>query len=246
MAIRILALGDPHLSFRENGEEYKPMDVFGSRWHDHSCRIRDKWCQIVRPEDVVLMPGDISWAMTLEEAAPDLDFLAKLPGRKIITKGNHELWWDTISKVRKVLPAGIMAVQNDHILLENGVAICGTRGWQCPDGAFASDQDEKIFAREVGRLELSLRSVPQEVPHKIVMLHFPPTNVRQEMSPFVELMLDYGVEICVYGHLHDQFQSGSALQGRRWGMTFHLVSADYLQFAPKCIYNEDTDSVGEF
>ena len=78
------------------------------------------------------------------------------------------------------------------------------------------------------------------------MLHFPPTNVRQEISPFVELMLDYGVEICVYGHLHDQFQSGSALQGRRWGMTFHLVSADYLQFAPKCIYNEDTDSAGEF
>ena len=215
------------------------MDIFGSRWHEHSCQIQEKWCRNVHMDDVVLMPGDISWAMSLEEAAPDLAFLAELPGRKIITKGNHELWWDTISKVRSVLPPGIMAIQNDYILLENGVAICGTRGWQCPEGAFNSEHDEKIFSREVGRLALSLSSVPKNVQHKIVMLHFPPTNVRQEMSPFVQLMLDYGVETCVYGHLHDPSQANSALDEHKWGLNFYLVSADYLQFEPKCIYNED-------
>ena len=214
------------------------MDIFGSRWHAHSCQIEDNWRRLVRPEDVVLMPGDISWAMSLEEAAPDLAFLAGLPGRKIITKGNHELWWDTISKVRSALPPGMMAIQNDHILLENGVAVCGTRGWPCPEGEFASEQDAKIFAREVGRLELSLKSVTENVRHKIVMLHFPPTNVRQELSPFVELMLAYGVKTCVYGHLHDQNQGG-LLDEEKWGLNFHLVSADYLQFAPKCIYNEE-------
>lgn len=239
-----MALGDSHLSFRESGEEYKPMDVFGSRWHDHSGQIQEKWSRLVASEDVVLMPGDISWAMSLDEAGPDLAFLAELPGRKILTKGNHELWWDTISKVRNALPAGIMAIQNDHILLENGVAICGTRGWQCPENGFISEHDEKIFHREVGRLELSLRSVPKGVNHKIVMLHFPPTNVRQEMSPFVELMLDYGVATCVYGHLHDQSFKNGILDEHKWGMNFYLVSADYLQFEPKCIYNGEAAEGG--
>lgn len=234
-------MGDPHLSFNEAGEEYKPMDIFGSRWQSHSCQIREKWCQLVAEEDVVLLPGDISWAMSLEEAVPDLAFLAELPGRKIITKGNHELWWDTISKVRRILPDSILAIQNDHILLEDGTAVCGTRGWQCPDGEFASEHDEKIFHREVGRLELSLRSVPPEAKRKIVMLHFPPTNVWEDRSPFVELMIQYGVEVCVYGHLHDQSPGKSALAEEKWGIKFYLVSADYLQFEPKCIYNREAE-----
>lgn len=199
--MKLFALADPHLSFNSAGEEYKPMGIFGDSWLNHGEKIRTNWLDVVQDDDVVLLPGDISWAMTLEEVQPDLDFLAKLPGRKIISKGNHDLWWDSLSKVKKILPEGFAIIQNNSFVFGN-VAVCGTRGWQCPEGAFADAHDEKIFQRELGRLKLSLDSVPKEVRHKIVMLHYPPVNGRQERSAFVELMLQYGVELCLYGHLH--------------------------------------------
>ena len=232
--MKLFALADPHLSFNSAGEEYKPMGIFGDSWLNHGEKIRANWLDVVQDDDVVLLPGDISWAMTLEEVQPDLNFLAKLPGRKIISKGNHDLWWDSLSKVKKILPEGFAIIQNNSFVFGN-VAVCGTRGWQCPEGTFADAHDEKIFQRELGRLKLSLDSVPKEVRHKIVMLHYPPVNGRQERSAFVELMLQYGVELCLYGHLHS-YAIQNALEGVHWGMEFQLVSADYLGFRPREIW----------
>ena len=237
--MKLFALGDPHLSFDKEGNEYKPMGIFGDGWQNHGEKIRTHWCSVVSEEDVVLMPGDISWAMTLEEFAPDLAFLSELPGRKIIVKGNHDLWWDSLSKIRKILPAEFDVLQNNCFVFGD-TAVCGTRGWMCPDTLedgttrFSDPHDEKIFQRELGRLKLSLDSVPEHVQHKIVMFHYPPVNGKLEKSALVDMMQQYGVEICLYGHLHS-YAMHNSLNGEHWGIDFHLVSADYLGFMPKLI-----------
>ena len=237
--MKLFALGDPHLSFDAEGNEYKPMGIFGDGWQNHGEKIRMHWLELVQEDDVVLLPGDISWAMTLEEFQPDLDFLATLPGRKIIAKGNHDLWWDSLSKIRKILPPSFDVLQNNSFVFGD-TAVCGTRGWMCPDTAedgipvFSDPHDEKIFQRELGRLKLSLDSIPKSVTHKIVMLHYPPVNGKFEKSALVELMEQYGVEQCIYGHLHS-YAIQNALHGEHWGIQFQLVSADALQFTPKLI-----------
>ena len=231
--MKLFALADPHLSFDENGEEYKSMGIFSNRWLNHGEKIRQNWLKKVTAEDVVLLPGDISWAMTLEAFQPDLAFLAALPGKKIISKGNHDLWLDSLRKIKKILPAGVSILQNNSYVFGN-VAICGTRGWICPEGQFQDEHDTKIFKRELIRLKLSLDTVPPNVGEKIVVLHYPPVNGKHEKSAFVELMEQYGVSRCLYGHLHS-FAWRNALQGEHWGIQFQLVSADYLGFAPKFI-----------
>ena len=232
--MKLFALGDPHLSFDAAGKEYKPMGIFGDSWQDHGEKIRRHWLAQVTDADVVLLPGDISWAMTLEEVKPDLAFLAALPGQKIIAKGNHDLWWDSLSKIRTVLPEGFAVLQNNSFVFGD-VAVCGTRGWICPDGGFADAHDEKIFQRELGRLKLSLDSVPSQAAHKIVMLHYPPVNGKQEKSALVALMEQHGVELCLYGHLHS-YALQNAFEGMHWGIDFQLVSADYLGFSHKLIW----------
>ena len=238
--MKLFALGDPHLSFDKDGIEYKPMGIFGDGWQNHGHKIRERWLELVSPDDVVLLPGDISWAMTLEEFQPDLDFLATLPGRKIIAKGNHDLWWDSLSKIRKILPPDFDVLQNNSFVFGD-VAVCGTRGWMCPDTAedgtqvFSDPHDEKIYQRELGRLKLSLDSIPKHITHKIVMLHYPPVNGKFDKSALVEIMEQYGVEICIYGHLHS-YAIQNAIRGQHWGIQFQLVSADALQFTPKLIY----------
>lgn len=241
--MKLFALGDPHLSFDKDGNEYKPMGIFGDTWQNHGEKIRMHWLSLISEEDVVLLPGDISWAMTLEEFQPDLEFLASLPGRKIIAKGNHDLWWDSLSKIRKILPEGFDVLQNNSFVFGD-TAVCGTRGWMCPETAedgtpiFSDPHDEKIFQRELGRLKLSLDSVPKHIPNKIVMLHYPPVNGKLEKSALVELMEQYGVDTCLYGHLHS-YAMHNSLNGEHWGIQFQLVSADYLGFMPKLICEID-------
>lgn len=233
--MRIFALGDPHLSFNEQGEIYKTMGIFGENWQDHHVKIKQNWERQVKAEDVVLVPGDLSWALKLEDAQYDLEFLAELPGRKILVKGNHDLWWQGIGKVRKVLPISMEAIQNDHILLPNGIAICGTRGWTCPDERNFTVQDSKIYERELGRLRLSLESISHKDCVIIVMLHYPPTNGKHEISGFIEILKEFGVKQCVYAHLHSDSIKG-ALPEEKWGINFYLVSADAVGFTPKLIY----------
>ena len=227
--MRIFALGDLHLSFSCE----KPMDIFGPNWEGHAARIEAAWKETVKKEDLVLIPGDISWAMHMREALPDLAFIADLPGRKIILRGNHDYWWSSLSKVRDSLAPGIYALQNDCIPIA-GWAIVGTRGWVCPGSAlFDPARDQKLYDRECIRLELSLKAAPPQMP-KLCMLHYPPFNEKRQPSGFTALLEAYGVEQVVYGHLHGK-SCKNAFEGQRNGITYTLCSADHLGFSPKCI-----------
>lgn len=224
--MHIFALGDPHLSFASD----KPMDIFGDLWINHAETIRQSWTKTVAQEDWVLIPGDISWAMNLAEAKSDLDFLGELPGQKILIRGNHDYWWSTISKVRKILPAGMHAIQNDSVRIGD-IAVCGTRGWEPPGSYHFTEHDQQIYEREVHRLELSLQAADPKAEERWVMLHYPPTSEKRETSGFLEVMKRYDVTVCIYGHLHGDGHK-NALQGEFDGIHFYLTACDYLGFQP--------------
>jgi len=219
------ALSDLHLGFAVD----KPMERFGEQWRDHHEQIANNWRRVVRPDDVVLAPGDISWAMKPEQAKPDLDFLAALPGRKVLVRGNHDYWWQTLARVRALLPPGCFAIQNDHLAFD-GIAICGARGWNIPlPGETLSEEDRKLFLRERRRLELSLQSVPDGL-RKVAMLHFPP-GYRDGGENFRDLLQQFGVEVCVFGHLHGE-DHRFALQGEFDGVRYVFCAADAVDFTP--------------
>lgn len=218
------------------GGQDKPMDIFGAAWKDHPRKIRDAWLRLVAEDDVVLVPGDISWAMTLEEAAEDLAYLGSLPGRIVMIRGNHDYWWSGIGKVRRALPANVFAIQNDHVRLTEEWAVCGTRGWVVPGGSgWDEERDGPVYAREQLRLEMSLESAVKAGAGRIIaMLHFPPVNERHEPSGFTRLLERYPVVHCVYGHLHGAAQRG-ALTGTRGGVKYHLAACDAIGFRPLLI-----------
>ncbi len=225
----MFAIADPHLS-RVNP---KPMDIFGENWEGHPEAFFSGWREVVGPKDLVIVPGDISWAMRLEEALPDLRDLAALPGIKVLLRGNHDYWWPSISKLRRALPAGMHALQNDAIVI-GGVAVAGTRGWITPGDREFTEQDQKIYRREVERLRLSLKHLEgQTFDRLIIALHYPPTGPAGEPTGFTELIEQYRPDAVVYGHLH-------GADARRlihtWeGIPLHLVAADFLRFRPKQI-----------
>ena len=227
--MQIYAIADLHLSLTSE----KPMDVFGEAWRGHAEKLERNWRERVTQDDLVLIPGDISWAMQLSAALPDLSFIGNLPGKKILLKGNHDYWWSAIGRVRASLPAGMRALQNDSIV-EDDVGICGSRGWLCPGSNNFSAEDQKIYLRELDRLSLSLNSLPT-VSTKIAMLHFPPFVDRDRGSGFTERLEAAGVQIAVYGHLHGE-ANRYAFEGERNGVYYHCVAADKLDFSPKLIY----------
>jgi predicted phosphohydrolase len=234
MSISIFAIGDLHLS----GAKDKPMDVFGEHWTNHWNKIREDWeKRIVSEEDIVLIPGDISWAMKLQDAVIDLDCIGSLPGRKVMIKGNHDYWWASISKVRSVMHPSIHVLQNDSINL-SGYTFCGTRGWVNPTIKDFTEQDAKIFRREVQRLKLSLESAVEhnkEDGNKlIVLLHYPPFDDRGQPTEMVDIIGQYKPAHVVYGHLHDE-GTRFAFEGLYEGTKYHLVSCDYLNFHLKKI-----------
>ena len=192
--MRVFAIGDLHLP----GSQGKPMDVFGAHWERHFEKICEDWRARVLPEDVVLLPGDLSWAMTLEEAAQDIAAICALPGQKLLLRGNHDYWWSSLTRVRALLPEGNYALQNDARVLQ-GIAFAGTRGWTIATPA-SSAQDLKIYRREVLRLELSLQDAARKGPGLpiVAMLHYPPFNERQEDSEFTQLLERYGVPVFLF------------------------------------------------
>lgn len=198
--MKIFAIGDLHLS--TNVE--KPMDIFGPGWENHFERICNDWNEKVSENDLVLIPGDISWGMYLEEAQADLDLIASLKGKKIITRGNHDYWWKSITAVRSALKPNLYALQNDAIRFD-GVVVCGTRGWTVPEKDFKNEEDEKIYKRELIRLELGLQALEKlyvEGDKRIVMIHYPPFNAKMLPSDFTRLCEKYKIDYVVYGHLH--------------------------------------------
>jgi hypothetical protein len=227
--MQIYAIADLHLSLTSE----KPMDVFGEAWRDHTEKLERNWRARVSEDDLVLIPGDISWAMQLQAALPDLSFIGSLPGKKILLKGNHDYWWSAIGRVRAALPEGMRALQNDAIV-EGSIGICGSRGWLCPGSVNFSQEDQKIYLRELDRLSLSLQSLP-EVEIKIAMLHFPPFLEKDRASGVTERLERAGVNIAVYGHLHGE-ANRNAFEGEKNGVFYHCVAADKLNFMPKLIY----------
>lgn len=224
----IYVIGDLHLS---HGQD-KPMDLFGDQWENHPKKIMENWNRVVEPADLVIVAGDISWAMQLQEAASDFGWLESLTGTKLLIKGNHDYWWTTISKVRAALPPSIKALQNDHYRWGE-YAICGTRGWICPgEEGFTNEDDQKIYLREVQRLRLSLESALNAGLKKIIaVLHFPPFNRTNQPSDFTALLEEHRVEICAFGHIHDVGRD-YIFQGLHEGVNYRFAAADGINFTP--------------
>lgn len=227
----IFAIGDLHLP----GGDKKPMDVFGAHWENHFERIAEDWRARVKDEDIVLIPGDISWAMQLAPALEDLKRIAQLPGKILILRGNHDYWWSSLTQLRSNLPENMLAVQNDAFDCGE-VVVCGTRGWTIPCTANATSQDEKLYRREAMRLEMSLSAAKNMAQGRsiIAMMHYPPLLPENAKTgtAFTELLSAYGVARCVYGHLHGpSVQRG--YRGMYEGVRYDLVSCDALGFKLK-------------
>lgn len=226
--MRLYAIGDLHLP----GGQEKPMDVFGEHWEGHFERIAADWRNRVTEDDVVLIPGDTSWAMQLADATEDLQAIGELPGQKILIKGNHDYWWGGIGQVRRALPEGMMAIQHDAVDLGD-VIVTGTRGWAWPtEETPLSQEDERIFNRELIRLELALNAAVKIAGDRpiVLMLHYPPLYQADRDTPFTRVIEKYPVQTVVYGHLH-----GAGLRagftGTWNGIQYQLVSCDGLDFA---------------
>lgn len=226
----LYTLADLHLS---HGVQ-KPMDIFGGRWQGYMEKIEKNWRAVVTPDDTIVIGGDISWGISFQEAQADFLFLNDLPGRKIILKGNHDLWWDTIRKMNRFLEENeienIFWLHNNCYFYED-VALCGTRGWFYEED-FKESHDQKIFNRELMRLEASLKAAMAENPREIYcFLHYPPLYIKFRCDEIISLMKKYGVTKCIYGHLHSD-SLRYAIEGEYEGINFQLVSGDHVNFAP--------------
>lgn len=244
----VWVISDFHLSLSapfvpgEPPRLYKPMSAFGAKWYDHVQRLYDNCRRLVAAEDTLFVLGDLSWAMRLAEAEHDFAFLGGLPGRIWLSKGNHDFWWETKRKSELALPPNVRLLQHEACRTE-GVAAAAVRGWYCPGSQNFDAEAAKIYRRECLRLEMALGQMARlaaeaeadgESLLRVALLHFPPFNDQFAYNEMIELMQQYHVERCYYGHLHG-YKSKAALQGERWGIKFALVSTDYLAHTPKLI-----------
>ncbi len=226
----VYAISDLHLSFNTD----KSMDVFPG-WYDYTNKIKQNWESTVKNEDFVVIPGDISWAMRLNEAKKDFEFINNLPGKKILIKGNHDYWWSTSKKINDFLQENnfntISIIFNSAIKADN-ICICGTRGWM-----YNSDEpeDEKILNREVERLRRSLDSAKAFENETVVFLHYPPVYNFQESEEIINLLIERNIKKCYYGHIHGSGAKKGIIEGKYKGIDFKLVSCDYINFKPLLI-----------
>ena len=226
---RLFALADLHLSL--GGD--KPTDVSGPLWSDHTRRMAEAWDARVGSDDTVLLPGDLSWARNLEEARPDLEWIGARPGRKVLLRGNHDGWWSSLAAVRRALPPCCEPLQNNALEAE-GWVIVGARGWTAPEDPAAGPADAAVFARELGRLRLSIADADRRfgrLTARLAMLHFPPWLAGRAPTAVVPILAEAGVRACVYGHLHGD-DHRLAVRGMRDGIEFHFVAADAVGFTP--------------
>lgn len=229
--MRVYAIADLHLATVTP----KPMTVFGPNWAGHPQAIFDQWRELVRPQDLVLLPGDLSWAMRLPDAMTDLAPVAALPGTKVLLRGNHDYWWPTAAKLRAALPPGMLAVVNDAVRVEN-VVVCGSRGWLTPGHDPLSDDNTRLLTREAERLSLSVkaaRALRQPGDHLILMLHYPPATPPYPANPITRVIDDACPDLIVYGHLHGVPVERSMRHVS--GVPAHLVAADGLKFRPRLL-----------
>ena len=254
--MKVFAIGDLHLS---GNPPTKPMDIFGPHWNDHWARIKEHWNTNVSDEDIVFLVGDMSWALRLEEAAYDLQEIASLPGKKYMIRGNHDYWWASANKMHNLMGDAITFIQGhgtaELIQTEEGprlIAFGGTRAYLCPgDSHFSPETDQSIYDRELMRTEAALQEMDKATAYlsstsdlsidienipvtKLLLLHYPPFNESNAPSGFTDLLEQYKVDICIFGHLHDQI-SFNRIPKEFSTTKLELVSADYLDFKLKQI-----------
>ena len=247
--MKVFAIGDLHLS---GNPPTKPMDIFGPHWDNHWSRIKEHWANNVTEDDIVFLVGDMSWALRLDEAACDLQEIASMPGKKYMIRGNHDYWWASANKMRNLMGDAITFLQGhgtaELIQTEEGpriIAFGGTRAYLCPgDSHFSPETDQSIYERELMRTEAALQEMDNAVETlidihnipvtKLLLLHYPPFNESNAPSGFTDLMEQYKVDTCIFGHLHDQISFKRI--PKEFGSTkLELVSADYLDFTLKQI-----------
>ena len=225
----LFAIADLHLSLGTD----KPMDIFKG-WSDYVDRLRSNWQRLVTDDDTVVIAGDISWAMRLEECYEDFSFIHSLPGRKLLLKGNHDYWWQTKKKIDDYLEANhfdSIRVLFNNAFMVDGRTVCGTRGWYYDkDG----EHDMKVINREIGRLRLSYNAAKELSPdtQPVVFLHYPPVYGDVECEEIMQALTELGITECWYGHLHGERTHKNAVTGLYKGIDFHLISCDYTRFIP--------------
>lgn len=223
----LYAIADLHLSLSTD----KPMDVFGG-WDNYVERLEENWRNTVKSDDAVVIAGDISWAMRLDQAFKDFSFIEALPGKKIFLKGNHDYWWSTRKKIEDYLQANnfnsISILFNSTETVGN-FAVCGTRGWSYD---CSSQEDIKILNREIGRLTMSLEEAKKTGLEVVVFLHYPPVFSGYECTEILNVLKKYDVKKCYYGHLHGRQVAKKAITGPYKGIDFHLVAGDQISFKP--------------
>lgn len=223
----LYVIGDLHLSFGTD----KPMDVFGGAWSGYVEKLRAN-LSVIQPEDTTVLLGDLSWALDLRNAKEDFAFINAIPGRKIIIKGNHDYWWSTAAKFYQFCKENgfeNLWILNNNAYEYEGTALCGTRGWFFEEDAAEGSHNNKIFKRELIRLETSLKAAGEK--EKICFLHYPPRYRGYECPEILALLKQYGVSVCCYGHLHSDSHK-LAIEGVYDGVDFRLCSADFLRFQP--------------
>ncbi len=242
--MKIWALADLHLA---HSVPSKNMNVFGPVWEGYMDKMAASWKELIRPEDLVLLPGDITWAMKLEEAKIDLEWIDQLPGTKVLIRGNHDYWWSSAKKMSEMFPPSVRFIHNTAFHW-NDVAIGGTRLWDTPEYRFSEyvhfqenpkarpqeetpDNDALIFERELERLKLSLKQMNPSAGLKIVMTHYPPISADLRPSRASAILEEFGVKICVFGHLHN-LRKDKPMFGEVGGVKYILTAADYLDFRP--------------
>lgn len=231
--MKVFAISDLHLSAKAD----KPMNIFGGNWNNHFDKIKEDWQNKISDDDIVLMSGDFSWAMTLNDAMFDFDAMKGLKGKKVMIKGNHDYWWSSISRIRERMDNNFYILQNDSIKIGEYV-ICGSRGWSTPGSIDFNSSDEKIYLREAERFRLSLKAAEKlktDGDKLICMIHFPPFNAKRESSVFTELFENYKVDKVIYGHLHGK-ESRTDLVINKNGIEYFLTSCDKLDFKLANIY----------
>ncbi len=223
----LFVLGDLHLSFGVD----KPMDIF-SGWSNHVEKLEENWRALVTDDDTVVLAGDISWGMDLGEALPDFRFIDGLPGKKIVMKGNHDYWWETMSKMERFFRENSLetiAILHNNAYRVGDISIAGTRGWfYDAHGA----HDDKVIAREAGRLRTSIKEAEKLGGEVVAFLHYPPVFAGRECPEMMDVLLQCGIKRCYYGHLHGKKNHQNATTGPYKGIDFTLTACDYTRFKP--------------
>lgn len=227
----LFAIGDTHLSFGVD----KPMDIFGG-WSDYVARLEKNWRESVRDGDIVVINGDFSWAMSLDAALEDFRFINALPGKKLISKGNHDYWWSTKNKMDGFLVKNCLntiSILHNNAYVAGSVAVCGTRGWFF-DADENGQTDKKVLLREAGRLKLSIDEAKKTGLEPVVFLHYPPLTQSAVCEEIYCVLINEGIKRCYYGHLHGA-STMKSVNSTVDGISFSLISSDFLGFSPRLI-----------